>query len=139
MSRLGTLLLLASLFTVLVAARFESDDADRLWAVGKVLQQQIQPLLPTLEQFEQLSVRLWQQWPRRPVDDLRLRLQLDTRLQGLSISVIEEEGCVRLRGIVPDEQLRQCIYDLAVHTRGITTVIDELAIAVPPPPQPQQP
>jgi osmotically-inducible protein OsmY len=64
------------------------------------------------------------------VDDLRHRLAVDTRLHGVSITVVEQDNQVRLQGIVPNEQIRQCIYDLAVHTNGIAQVIDELAVVV---------
>jgi hypothetical protein len=138
MPRVAALLLLAALFTVLVAARFQADDWDRLIAVGDVLQKQVQPLLPETERFRQLSSEWWYHWPRRPVDDLRHRLATDARLQGIAVTIVEEDNSLRLRGIVPSEEIRQIIQELATHTRGIEAVVDELAVVAPqtaPPPE----
>ncbi|GIW84186.1 MAG: hypothetical protein KatS3mg106_699 [Gemmataceae bacterium] len=131
MPRVAALLLLAALFTVLVAARFQAGDWDRLTAVGGVLRQQIQPHLPETERFRQLSSEWWHHWPRRPVDDLRHRLATDARLQGIAVTIVEEDNSLRLRGIVPSEEIHQIIHELATHTLGIDAVVDELAVVAP--------
>jgi hypothetical protein len=134
MPRLAALLLLASLFTVLVAARFQPGDWDRLTAVGQTLQQQVQPLLPDPDRFQRLAGKWWHQWPRPPVDDLRHRLATDTRLQGVTVIIVEEGPTIRLRGTVPTEEIHQTIRDLATNTVGIHTVVDELATQTAPEP-----
>jgi hypothetical protein len=134
MPRIAALLLLASLFTVLVAARFQPGDLDRLTAVGDTLQRQLQPLLPDIERFQRLSGQWWHRWPRQPVEDLRHRLATDTRLLGVSVTIVEEGQTIRLRGTVPSEEIHQIIYNLAAHTVGIHTVVDELATLTPPEP-----
>lgn len=138
MPRIAALLLLAALFTVLVAARFQPGDLDRLSAVCSVLQQQVQPLLPDTERFRQLSGEWWYHWPHRPVDDLRHRLATDARLQGISVTVVEEDNSICLHGIVPSEEIRLIIQELATHTLGIQTVVNELAVVVPPPALPAE-
>ncbi len=138
MPRLAALLLLAALFTVLVAARFQPGDVDRLATVFGVLRQQAQPHLPKTELFRQHFGKWWHHWPRRPVDDLRHRLVTDARLQGITITIVEEDNSLRLRGIVPSEEIRQIIQELATHTLGIDAVVDELAVVAPqaaPPPE----
>ncbi|MCS7022301.1 MAG: BON domain-containing protein [Gemmataceae bacterium] len=128
MPRYAAVLLLAALYLGLVVTRFDSEDGKRLQAVAGVLRHQIEPCLPSIEQLHHLAGVCWQRWPRRPVDDLHLRLTTDSRLQGLNIAVAEEEGQVHLRGIVPSDEVRRCIIELASHTVGISNVIDELAV-----------
>jgi len=131
MPRVAALLLLAALFTVLVAARFQASDLEGLTAVGSVLQRQIQPLLPETERFRQLAGECWHHWPHRPVDDLRHRLATDARLQGIAVTIVDEDNSIRLRGIVPSEEIRQIIQELATHTLGIEAIVDELAVVAP--------
>ncbi len=141
MTRSSALLLLASLFLVLVATRFEPTDPQRLEAVGRLLWEQWQPWLPSAEQSQQRWAELWRRLPRRPVDDLQHRLQTDARFRQYDIVILPEGPEVaRLRGRVPDDATRQAILELARHTVGIEQVIDELTLpdgVTPTPPQHQ--
>jgi osmotically-inducible protein OsmY len=58
-------------------------------------------------------------------------LATDARLQGIAVTIVEEDNSLRLRGIVPSEEIHQIIHELATHTLGIDAVVDELAVVAP--------
>jgi osmotically-inducible protein OsmY len=58
-------------------------------------------------------------------------LATDARLQGIAVTIVDEDNSIRLRGIVPSEEIRQIIQELATHTLGIEAIVDELAVVAP--------
>jgi len=68
---------------------------------------------------------------RLPIEEqVRLRIQADKTLgqQPVEVLVGNGPGIVRLRGIVTEGRFAQEILQVAANTRGVETVINELAV-----------
>jgi osmotically-inducible protein OsmY len=128
MRQFAALLILVGLFIVLVGTQFRSTDGDKLAAVARVVRAKIRAAMPPGVSFAAPVDALRKELPNRPEEAVRARLTTDKRLAGIAIAVLATDETVRLRGMVPDEQTRRVVIDLAQQTMGVERVMDELEV-----------
>jgi hyperosmotically inducible periplasmic protein len=128
MRQFAAFLILVGLFVVLVGTQFQASDGDKLTAVARMVGMKIRNAMPPAVNFAAPVDALRKELPTRPDDAVRARLAADKRVNGLSITILAEDGAVKLRGLVPDAQIRKVIVSLAENTVGVERVVDELAV-----------
>jgi hyperosmotically inducible periplasmic protein len=128
MRQFAAFLILVGLFVVLVGTQFQASDGDKLTAVARRVGEKIRNAMPPAVNFAAPVDALRKELPTRPDDAVRARLTADKRLNGVSITILAEDGAVKLRGLVADAQIRKVIVNLAENTVGVERVVDELAV-----------
>ncbi len=128
MRQLAAMLILIALFVVLVGARFQASDGDKLAAIARLGGMKIRNAMPPAVNFASPVDALRKELPTRPEDAVRARLSADKRLNGLNLTVAAEGNTIKLRGVVPDAKTRKIVLSLAENTSGIEQVVDELAM-----------
>lgn len=130
MRQFAAFLILVGLFIVLVGTQFRTSDGDKLAAVARLAGSRIRAAMPPAVNFAAPVDALRRELPTRPEETVRARLASDKRLAGLNLNVIGEEGGIKLRGVVPDDETRKLIIGLAENTMGVERVVNELAVQV---------
>lgn len=128
MRQFAAFMILIALFMVLVGARFQASDGDKLAAVARIASLRLRNAMPPAINFASPVDALRKELPTRPDDAVRARFSADKRLTGLNITVVAEGGTIKLRGVVPDTKTRKVVLNLAENTTGVEQVVDELAM-----------
>ena len=128
MRQFAAVLILLALFFVLVGSRFQASDGEKLAAVARLVATKVRNGLPPSLNLAAPVDALRRTLPTRPSDAVKARLAADKRLAGVDVTVLDDNGAVRLRGVVPDAKARKVALSLAENTAGVEQVIDELAV-----------
>jgi hyperosmotically inducible protein len=128
MRQFAAMLILIALFVVLVGARFQASDGDKLTAVARLVGIKFRNALPPAVNLASPIDALRKELPTRPEDAVKARLMADKRLIGLNLTVAAEGNTIKLRGVVPDAKTRKIVVGLAENTTGAEQVVDELAM-----------
>jgi hyperosmotically inducible periplasmic protein len=128
MRQFAAVAILIALFVVLVGARFQVSDGDKLAVIARIAGAKLRNAMPPAINFATPVDALRRELPTRPEDAVRSRLSADKRLIGLSVNVVADGNTVKVRGVVPDITTRKIVIGLAENTTGVEQVVDELAI-----------
>ncbi len=128
MRQFAAMLILIALFVVLVGTRFQASDGDKLTSIARLVGMKFRSAMPPAVNLASPVDALRKEFPTRPEDAVKARLNADKRLTGLNLSVASEGNTITLRGVVPDTTTRKIVMGLAENTTGVEQVVDELAM-----------